>query len=223
MDASGGPRRPVMIEEVMSAARTERLDVFGLLHAEPDDGIGEGTIVLLGPAEPGFWPHVTATPEFGDGEPDPLDRWSARVIKRIAANTGGQALLPFGKPARPFTRWALRSGHAFVSPVLLLVHARAGLFVSYRGAILLPELLELPKTPSNPCDTCKGRPCLAACPASALVSGSYDIPACHAYLDTDAGQTCMTLGCAVRRSCPLGRNYPRMETQSAHHMKAFHP
>ena len=213
----------MMIEEVTKAALSERLEVFGLLHAEPDDGIGEGTIVLLGPAEPGFWSHVTATPEFGDGEPDPLDRWSARMVRRIAANAGGEALLPFGAPARPFTRWALRSGHAFVSPVLLLVHARAGLFVSFRGAILLPELLELPKPPPRPCDTCKGKPCIAACPVSALVRDRYDLPACHAYLDTDAGQTCMARGCAVRRSCPLGRNYPRMEIQSAHHMKAFHP
>ena len=148
----------MMIKEVTKAARSERLDVFGLLHAEPDDGIGEGTIVLLGPAEPGFWPHVTASPEFCDGEPDPLDRWSARVVKRIAANAGGEALLPFGTPARPFTRWALRSGQAFVSPVLLLVHARAGLFVSYRGAVLLPKLLELPNPPARPCDACKAKP-----------------------------------------------------------------
>ncbi len=213
----------MMIEELTTAAHAERLDVFGLLHAEPDDGIGEGTIVLLGPAEPGFWPHVTASPEFGDGKADPLDRWSARVIRRIATGAGGRALLPFGTPARPFTRWALRSGHAFVSPVLLLVHARAGLFVSYRGAILLPELLELPKPPPRPCDTCEGKPCLAACPASALVNDRYDLSACHAYLDTEAGKDCMSRGCAVRRSCPLGRNYPRMERQSAHHMKAFHP
>ena len=213
----------MLIKKLTKAALSERLDVFGLLHAEPDDGVGEGTIVLLGPAEPGFWPHVTASPEFGDGAPDPLDRWSARVVKRIAANADGQALLPFGTPARPFTRWALRSGQAFVSPVLLLVHARAGLFVSYRGAVLLPELLELPKPPHNPCDACKEKPCLAACPVSALVRDRYDLPACHAYLDTDAGQACMDRGCTVRRSCPLGRNYPRMELQSAHHMKAFHP
>jgi hypothetical protein len=41
-----------------------------------DDGAPAGTrtLLLLGPAEPGFWPHLTAQPEWLDGAPT---RWTA--------------------------------------------------------------------------------------------------------------------------------------------------
>ena len=150
-----------------------------------------------------------------------MDRWSTRVLTGLAEDLKGTPLFPFGEPVRPFITWALRAG-AFVSPVSLLVHPNAGLFVSYRGAIHLPQRLDLPDPADHPCDTCAGQPCLTACPASALTDKGYDLPACHAFLDTDQGTACMTQGCAVRRACPLSANYPRLAAQSAFHMKAFH-
>ena len=204
------------------AAAAEHLAVLGMLHTEPADALGDGTILLLGPDEPGFWPHVQSAPEFNDGATDPMDRWSASIITALAEAAGGTALFPFGQPARPFIGWALRSGQAFVSPASLLVHTEAGLLVSYRGAILLPERLDLPRPPANPCDACAEKPCLTACPPRALTATGYDLPTCHSFLDADDGQSCMSQGCAVRRSCPLSRNYPRMAQQSAFHMKAFH-
>lgn len=210
------------LDDLARVAKAENLTVLGALHSEPGDGLGTGTIVLLSPDEPGFWPHVKTAPEFLDREPDPMDRWSTRVITALAKVSGGTALFPFGQPPRPFIGWALRSGQAFVSPAGLLVHTEAGLFVSYRGAVLLPQVLDLPPAAANPCDSCLDKPCLAACPPRALTGAGYDLPACHAYLDTPDGQACMTKGCAVRRSCPLSRKYPRMPEQSAFHMKAFH-
>ena len=101
--------------------------------------------MLLGPAGPAFWQAFRGSAERADGGPDPLDRWSARVIGGLADALGAVALFPFGGPPwRPFTAWARASGEAWVSPVGLLVHARAGLLVSYRGALGLPERLALP-------------------------------------------------------------------------------
>ena len=38
---------------------------------------------------------------------DPLDRWSRRLIERLARELGGRALFPFGGPPfLPFQRWA---------------------------------------------------------------------------------------------------------------------
>ena len=210
------------LEALARLAEAHHLAILGALHTTPEDNLGTGTIALLGPAEPGFWPHVSESPEFQDNAPDPMDRWSARVITKLAENLNGRPLFPFGDPPRPFIGWALRSGQAFASPATLLVHAKAGLFVSYRGAILLPEVLSLPAPAANPCDACQDKPCLTACPPQALTAKGYNLPACHAFLDTDAGNTCMSQGCAVRRSCPLSQNYPRMASQSAFHMKAFH-
>ena len=203
-------------------ASGHHLENFGTLAARPEDQIGRGTLVLLGPAEPGFWAHVTAEPEFKDGSPDPMDRWSRRVVAQIARRVGGTALFPFGTPVRPFVSWALRSGRAWQSPVMLLVHDAAGLMVSYRGAVLLPEVSHAHSSPEKPCDTCQDQPCLTACPARALTSNGYNLDACHAYLDTEAGRANLLKGCAVRRACPVSQNYGRSEDQSAFHMKHFH-
>lgn len=204
-------------------ASQERLTVFGAFSARPEDGIGEGTLALLGPAEPGFWAHFTASAEFSDGAPDPLDRWSTRVIGALAEAVRGTALFPFGAPSRPFIAWALRSVRAWQSPVVMLVHDTAGLMVSYRGAILLPGALPDSPAKTIPCETCADRPCLTACPTRALTEGSYDIDACHAFLDRPDGATCMSGGCLVRRACPLSQSYGRSERQSAFHMERFHP
>ncbi len=211
-----------ILAELAVRVSKERLAVFGLCHTEHEDGLGDGTLALLGPAEPGYWNHVIAQPEFRDGARDPVDRWSARVISDAAKDLGGQALFPFGTPHRPFISWALRGG-CYVSPVSLLVHPRAGLFVSFRGAIHLPDRLPLPDPVPNPCDTCADSPCLTACPASALTADGYDLHGCHAYLDTGPGQHCLSQGCAVRRICPAGAAYQRAPEHSAYHMEQFHP
>ncbi|MEM9319845.1 MAG: ferredoxin [Pseudomonadota bacterium] len=197
---------------------------MGAFHPKPDDGAppGTGTLILLGPAEPGFWDRFTASPEFSDGAADPLDRWSTRIISAIAAEFGAQALFPFGGPPyQPFIAWAKRSGRAWQSPVTLLVHDTAGLMVSYRGALALRERLSLPLGPNRPCDTCSA-PCLTACPAGALGGAGYDLDTCHRFLDTRHGSECLGKGCAVRRSCPISQSYGREPVQSAYHMGIFH-
>lgn len=217
----------VTLADIGAAAGREWLAVFGAFHLRPEDGLPPDlqTLLLFGPAEPGFWPHLTAEPEGQDGQPDPVDRWSRRVIGRLACDLGAKAYFPFGPPPhRPFYQWALRSGRAFASPVRFLVHDRAGLFVSYRGAIALRERLDLPELPTeSPCEACQGKPCLTACPPAALGASGYDLPACHAFLDRSEGQSCLSSGCGVRRSCPLSHAYGRLPEQSAYHMRLFHP
>jgi hypothetical protein len=202
----------------------ERLEVLGGFSVtEGEAGLPAGTrsLLLIGPAEPGFWPHLTSQPEW-DGGPDPVDRWSRRVIGRLACDLGAKALFPFGGPPyHPFYRWALRSGQVWDSPVRLLVHARQGLMVSFRGALALKETVPVPQPMARPCDTCPA-PCLTACPAGALTAEGYDLPACHAFLDQPAGADCMTGGCLVRRACPLSQSYARLPEQSGYHMRQFH-
>jgi len=198
---------------------------IGGLYPAPGDDLpeGTGTLVLLAPREPGFWAEVTAEPEFSDGANDPLDRWSRRTVGRIACDVGGKALFPFtGPPWRPFMSWALRTGRIHQSPVGLLVHGEAGLFVSLRGALALRERLEIPAPSPSPCASCAARPCLEACPVSALTGEGYDLAACRGFLDSPSGTDCMQAGCAVRRACPVSARYPRLSAQSAFHMRAFH-
>lgn len=225
--AARPPQGQGRLDALARAAARHRLEIMGAFHPVLSDKVpsGTGTLVLLGPHGPDFWAHVSTQPEFTDGAADPLDRWSHRVIAALAAQLGGRALFPFtGPPWHPFYEWALRSGRAWPSPVRLLVHDRAGLWASFRGAVALTERLDLVEPPpANPCSDCAEKPCLSACPAGALGSAGYDIPACHAWLDTPAGGTCLNAGCLVRRACPVSARYERPAQQSAYHMQQFHP
>ncbi|MGI3183789.1 ferredoxin [Nioella aestuarii] len=206
---------------IQALAAPHFLDIFGAFHATPEDGCAPGTMVLLSPLEPGFWAHFQNQPEFHD--PDPIDRWSTRVIGALADNLGGTAYFPFGGPPyAPFIRWAERTGRAWRSPVGMLVHDTAGMMISIRGAILLPELLNLPPTASEgPCSGCE-QPCLTACPVGALGERPYDVPACHDHLNSVQGSDCLTGGCLVRRVCPVSQGFGRDPDQTAHHMRHFH-
>lgn len=210
------------LSEIAQLLSPHFLEILGGFHAKDDDTLPHGTqtLLLVGPKEPGFWPHLNAQPEW-DGAADPIDRWSRRVIGRIACDLGAKALFPFGGPPyHPFYQWALRTGRVWDSPVRMLVHAEQGLLISFRGALALPQKLKLPPTVQKPCEACD-KPCLTACPPGALTAAGYDVPACHAYLASDT-RDCMKSGCVVRRACPVAMGYARMPEQSAYHMGQFH-
>lgn len=193
---------------------------MGHCTVEQSDGLPHdtGSLILLGPDEPDFWPLFTTSPEYNDHMPDPMDRWSHRVISQIAQAAGGAVYFPFGDaPYHPFYTWALRSGQAWASPVGFLVHEVAGLFVSYRGAIWVPEVRKAVAR-VNPCHGCPA-PCTTACPVDALRE-TYDVPGCKAHLRSESGKPCLTRGCAARRSCPVGKSL-RLPAQAAFHMEAF--
>lgn len=196
------------------------LTLLGHCPLEPADKLPHagGTLLLLGPDEPEFWPVFAASPEYADGLPDPLDRWSTRVIDALAKPAGGVPYYPFGDaPYHPFYTWALRSGQAWPSPIAFLVHADRGLFVSYRAAVWMPKTMPVIAAP-KPCDTCAA-PCATACPVDAFADG-YAVDACRSYLYTPDGADCVTQGCAARRACPVGAGR-RLSAQSAFHMEAF--
>jgi epoxyqueuosine reductase len=212
MTALGSLRRPLS---------DQGLFVSGVVSGGPSVAENIGSILLISPDEPEFWSILITSKEWLDEKPHPIDRWSARVISGLANLVDGSVYLPSDGPDYPpFISWALSSGQFWVSPVGLLVHKERGLFASFRGAIAIKEHVSV-DTGVSPCDSCH-RPCLRACPVSALAAEEYDTSACHDYLDTVAGRECMDQGCSVRRSCPIGQGR-RTDAQSAYHMKMFHP
>ncbi len=215
----------ILLPAIEAHLRPHHLAVMGGFHTDGEVTLPKDTrtLLLIGPAEPGFWPHFTRQPEWTDRAPDPMDRWSRRVITGLANALGAHPLFPFGGPPwHPFYQWALRSGEAWESPLRLLVHARMGLFASYRGALALPHRIPLPAPQENPCQHCTDKPCLTACPVQALGENGYNLPACHSFLDQAAGQDCMNCGCVARRACPVSIAYARLPEQSAYHMRQFH-
>jgi len=193
------------------------------------DGRPAIALVLLGAIGGSLWPAFLCSPELSDGAPDPLDRWSRRVIGRLAAAVGAVALFPFGGPPYlPFQRWARRAEPVAPSPLGLLIHPRYGLWHSYRGALAFAEALALPprEEGESPCQTCAGKPCLAACPVGAFTPGpdegaGYDVQGCVAHLRLAAGEPCMQSACLARRACPVAPELAYEAAQARFHMAAF--
>ena len=176
------------------------LAVRGGFHPVTEDGVPAllagrpcATLVMLGWTDGIQWPHFVDAPEYRDGQPNPLDRWSRRHVTALADTFGAVSLFPFGgPPVRPFLRWAGRAEAVHGSPIHILIHPDWGLWHAWRGALAFSERLELPpRDPRpSPCDACKSRPCL--------------IPA-----DFDA----------ARAACPVGTPYG--PEQRAFHIAAF--
>jgi hypothetical protein len=198
---------------------TERLGELGLrllgaFSPTAEDGVpplpngrAARSVCLVGNVGSAFWRHVEASPE-GAG-PDPVDRWTGRVVGTLAAELGAGAVYPFdGPPWHPFQRWARRADPSLaVSPLGILIHPQWGLWHACRAALLLaeptPTRADAPRP--SPCDACPDRPCLHACPVAAFTVDGYDAGACARHLDGAAGGTCRGRGCLARLACPVGR------------------
>lgn len=194
------------------------LVTMGALHDERE------TVVLVGMGT-GAWAAFTSSSEHTDGAPDPLDRWSKRVLGDCASRFGatGVDFPSDGPPYPPFIRWALDTGRFWQSPTGMLVHDTFGLMLSLRGALRFAGEWDLPtQLSTNPCDVCEERPCLSACPVSALSdTAPYDVSGCKSHLHSPEGRTCMSGGCLARQACPVSQTHPRAPEQSAFHMRAF--
>ena len=209
--------------EIESVVKKENLIILGGFHPQLKDGapLNSKTLILLGPDEPKFWEVFKTSSEYTNNLNNPLDSWSKRTINNIATKLKAQSIFPFGGPPfKPFYQWALRTQRAHESPISLLVHDEAGLFVSYRGALSFDFKVTLPQVAANPCIGCSA-PCLTTCPVQAFKKKSYDASGCITHIKTADTKQCISKGCAARRICPISKNFARLPEQSAFHMKAF--
>lgn len=184
---------------------------------------GVGAEVSESPEERGGGVRSPGRPEASPA-PEPLDRWSRRIIVALSKQLEAEALFPFGGPPYyPFPSWARKSEPVWPSPLGMLVHRDHGLWHAYRGALCFDRHIEFaPVDPeTSPCLTCAGQPCLSACPVSAFSEQGYDVPVCAAHIAQPAGADCMAQGCRARRACPLGSAARYRPEQAAFHMRAF--
>ena len=198
------------------------LIILGELQVTDNDPVPKDaeSILLLGPNEPNFWKIFKESDEFNDGEANPLDRWSKRIIDNIAIQNDCTPLYPFGgEPYKPFFSWALRSGTVWSSPVHLAIHKDRGLFVSFRGALAINQTRKIDQSFENPCLKCPA-PCLSACPVNAFTETGYDVAECKNHIRSVDSSKCKSLGCNTRRACPVGANLRNFD-QSSFHMENF--
>jgi hypothetical protein len=154
---------------------------------------------------------------------NPLDRWSREVIEAAAAEFGARAAFPSDRPYLPFQRWAAEAEGLKASPLGILIHPEYGLWHAYRGALLFDRALDLPPPVPrpHPCDDCRAKPCLSACPVGAFDGESYDVATCRSHVNSGRGSACLSGGCLARHACPVGRAYAYGEPQQRFHMTAF--
>ena len=206
------------------------LAVRGAFHPEPAEfdaqlsAAAAGTIVLLGFTGSLQWESFRRSAEAADAMPNPLDRWSRRVIGSLAGEFGALDFYPNGT-ARPlpFQKLAARCEPVHQSPIGLLIHAEWGLWHAYRGGLVLPERIELPSAvaSANPCASCAAKPCLSACPVDAFGAHAFNSRACVDHVTSAAGSKCRDYGCLARRACPAGVQYRYVPDQARFHMQAF--
>jgi hypothetical protein len=219
-----------LLERVTAATAAAGLAVRGAFHPAAADavpalpnGAPVGTVMLVGVVGRRQWPAFAASPEAADRRPDPLDRWSRRVIGELAAELGASPFYPFdGPPFLPFQRWAMTAEPVHRSVLGVLIHPQWGLWHSYRGALAFAGRWALPARVEgrSPCDDCLVKPCLSACPVGAFSAERYDVDACTGHL-RGAGVECLDNGCCARRACPVGAAHQFEAVQAAFYMHAF--
>ena len=150
-----------------------------------------GRIILLSPHEPSYWPTNCDSPNWQDGMPDPVPRWPHQIIERLAQQ----------------------------SLVEMALQAKAGLMVSYRGALELNNSIHVSRRES-PCPSIT-KPYMAACPVGALTRSNYDLNTCWGYMRAVSEQSCLSAGYIADRACPISSLHPRMVEHSAYHMQQF--
>ena len=223
----------VSLSDIQSTAARLGLVTRGGFPIAPEDGVpgyGEdqlsGTLLLFGNAGSSIWSEFSRSPEYADGIPDPLNRWSQRVGINMAEAFGGQALFPFGGPPyQPFLGWAKKAESLRNSRLGMLIHPQYGLWHAYRFAIAFPgEIKGLPSPPdaTDVCARCAEQPCLSACPVSAFDGDNYDVERCYGYLANHPDSKCLTHTCEARFACPEGGAFNYEQDHARFHMSAFY-
>ena len=125
------------------------------------DGNASKDLLLIGSTGPSLGPALRRSPEYTDNQADPLDRYTRRVLGKIASGSGFAVLFPFdGPPYHPFQRWAMRCGGFSQSPLGVLAHTEFGPWSGFRAVFLSPVPLRgLSRSgETGPCETCSDKP-----------------------------------------------------------------
>ena len=187
--------------------------------------------ILIGNAGGAMWEVFSKSPEYLDCAPNPMNRWTERVIGEVTMRFGGEAVFPFQQPHWPFQRLATAAAGLRPSPIGVLIHPDFGLWHAFRALIIfneghdfvrkINELVGHSEKLIHPCDSCVEKPCLSACPANAFDGDALDVELCFGHLDTRKEPDCMSIGCRARDACPVGKSHRYRPEQIQFHMKYY--
>ena len=209
-------------------------NTWGVLSARDYDAIvpapwrspvllpGARSAVVLACGGPAFGAAFGASPEAHDARPDPVDRFTERIVNQTIARAASPH---FAAPTydhalsdRALYYWERQDGHfadfvalgracglGWPSRLGVLIHPDYGPWISLRAVVLTrAALAATPPLPDpSPCEACPG-PCASACPGGALRRQDFDVAACGR--TTLSLETCR-VRCDARRACVMGREH----------------
>jgi len=173
------------------------------------------SLLLLGSTGPSLWEAMRSAGWLS--RVDPVDSWCATRLSELRSSLPMRGVFVF--PSRtPVDVLSLgrAAGWAHPTPLGLGMHPEHGLWLGYRGALLLdcaiPERGLRNEAP--PCESCVGTPCVTACLGGAVEPGGLQISACFGQRlsDTPCAQSC-----ASRAACPVGPSSRYEAPQVSHH------
>lgn len=187
--------------------------------------------LLIGNAGKDMWKIFSQSSEFCDHAPDPMNRWTKRVLDDIAKVLGVRVVYPFDQPYWPFQKFAQSAAGVQSSPLGILIHAKFGLWHAFRGLLIFDDTAEFEsqiraltvdaKSLIHPCDGCVEKPCLNACPVGAFTGERLDVQSCFTHLDSGTTPECMQSGCQARCACPIAKEHQYDGAQMKFHMKSY--
>jgi hypothetical protein len=224
-----GGEQYMRYEDVQAALAGTGLICRGGFEPGPDDAVpgiaDDAVVVIVGNAGSAMWRHFDAATGAARrrDEQNPLNDWTAAVMRPIADKLGARVLFPFDRPYHPFQRWAMKADSVWQSPLGPLIHPQFGLWHAYRAALVFEPGFAVPSRPiaQNPCESCPDRKCLDACPVDAYEVGQYDVPACVGHIATPKGKGCIERHCLARRACPVGTEMVYEPAHAEFHMSKF--
>jgi hypothetical protein len=192
-----------------------------------------GAVIVIGNGGAGFWSayrtHLARHPQHAT-RAHPLDDFTAWVMETVAVpvaedqGLGPSLRLPFRETTPPlsFVHLAEAAGLGRRSLLGVLVHPEYGPWMALRGALLVSAAppAARPAAGFDPCAHCIERPCLAACPGTAVHHPSgWDVPRCIDFrVAAGDGNPCLDR-CHARVACVYGRRHRYPDDALAYHQQ----
>lgn len=176
-------------------------------------------LILIGHAGPRLWQALQASPFAAADEP--MDSFSLDLLRRyITGACPGNSfaiLYPGAERSVPLQRLGELAGWHHASPFRIGIHREWGSWFAYRAVVLADT--DFPPTPppvtDSPCNSCRQRPCAAACPVPPLDDTDASLALCLDYRLTE-GSRCREQ-CPARLACPVGSEYRYSTEQIRYH------
>jgi len=183
----------------------------------PEECTGFRQLLLFGNGGGTFWQALGRAGMQGE---HPVDRFSVACVARYMRETLPEhcyRLLYPGVTVIPLQTLGKLAGWHHPSPMMVGINAEWGVWFAYRVALLADTELTptVPWTAPSPCNDCGKRPCVSACPAGALDSGSLQLERCLAYRRREDSRCRLT--CLARETCPAGAAHRYSDQQLRYH------